>query len=57
MSYKINEEVCVGCGACEGVCPVSAILPTDSGKYKIDDNLCINCGACTGVCPVNAISE
>lgn len=52
MAYKITDE-CVGCLACTGECPVSAITEVD-GKAKIDPELCIECGACAGVCPVDA---
>lgn len=52
MAYKINDE-CLGCGACEAECPVSAISEAD-GKYVIDPEKCIECGACAGVCPVGA---
>ena len=56
MAYKIDTNVCVGCGACAGGCPVGAIAD-DGGKYVIDADACINCGACAGACPVGAISE
>lgn len=25
VMHIIDKEICIGCGACEGVCPVSAI--------------------------------
>lgn len=53
--HIIDKETCVGCGACEGTCPVSAITMTDEGKCEIG-NACVDCGACEGVCPVSAIS-
>ncbi|MDR1522568.1 MAG: 4Fe-4S binding protein [Endomicrobium sp.] len=56
MAYKIDANVCVGCGACAGNCPVSAIEPKND-KYEIDPNVCISCRACKSTCPVNAISQ
>ena len=53
---KVNESVCIGCGACVGTCPVSAISFNAAGKAEIDQNVCVNCGACAGTCPVNAIN-
>ncbi len=55
MSHKITLETCVNCGACEPVCPVSAISEKD-GKRVIDTAKCVDCGACVSSCPVNAIS-
>ncbi len=52
MAYKITDE-CIGCGACAGDCPVSAISEKD-GKYVINSDTCIDCGACADVCPVGA---
>ena len=56
MAYKINEEECLGCGACASECPVDAISE-DGGKYVIDPEKCIECGACAGACPVGAPKE
>ncbi len=56
MAYKINEEECLGCGACASECPVEAISE-DGGKYVIDPEKCIECGACAGACPVGAPKE
>jgi ferredoxin len=55
MSSKINADVCVGCGACSGTCPVEAIAPQED-KYFIDAVKCTGCGACEEACPVSAIS-
>ena len=52
MAYVISDE-CIGCGAGEAECPVSAISAGD-GKYVIDPDTCIDCGACAGTCPVSA---
>lgn len=32
--YYINPVECIDCGACESVCPVSAIFPEDSVPEK-----------------------
>jgi Fe-S-cluster-containing hydrogenase component 2 len=56
MAIIVDEEVCVGCGACVGVCPVEAIS-MDKDKAKIDQETCIECGACITECPVEAISS
>lgn len=53
MAYKIDKELCIGCGACAGGCPVECITEKD-GKYEIDAAQCIECGACAGNCPVEA---
>jgi ferredoxin len=56
MVYQINESICVGCGACAGSCPVSAIEQKED-KYAINPNKCKGCGVCESTCPVSAISE
>lgn len=58
MAYKIETEVCVGCGACAAACPVEAISANDEGKMVIDPEKCISCGTCSAICPVGApVSE
>lgn len=57
MAYKIDEESCIGCGACETVCPVSCISEIESEKRRIDGSKCISCGACADICPVACISK
>ena len=56
MAYKINDGVCISCGACEAECPVEAISPGETA-YVIDEDKCISCGSCAGVCPVGAPAE
>ena len=51
----IDQNTCVGCGACVGTCPVNAISFNAAGKAEINQDVCIKCGACAGVCPVGAI--
>lgn len=46
---------CIGCKACEKVCPSEAIHVTDN-LASIDPGLCIQCGQCAEKCPVKAIT-
>jgi ferredoxin len=54
MPAIVDEDTCIGCGACVDVCPVDAISMND--KAKIDADSCTECGACVDECPVEAIS-
>jgi len=57
MAVIVDKDTCIGCGACEGVCPVGSITMQDDGKAECNPDTCIDCGACVGVCPVSAISQ
>ena len=50
----IDRSLCMGCGACAGVCPADA-LSLDGGTAVCDAAKCTGCGTCAGACPVEAI--
>src|SRR3954467_1960285 len=56
MAFFINDK-CVGCSACETVCPVTAISGVKKEFYFIDPKVCIDCGACGRACPYDAIFD
>ena len=55
MPRTINPDLCVSCGSCADVCPVSAISAGDAA-YVINPDECIDCGACEGTCPQRGIN-
>lgn len=70
---KIDQDKCIECGRCAGVCPFSAISKSsrpceksckinaismdENKKAKIDNSKCISCGACVYQCPFGAIVD
>jgi len=54
----VDQEKCVGCGACAHVCPADAIEIVENGterfvRFKRKD--CIFCASCQEVCPSEAV--
>ena len=53
----IDEEKCVDCGLCTGVCPTEALtLDPKSFRLKFLRSRCVVCEQCIPTCPVVAIS-
>lgn len=51
-----NEEKCVMCGACTGICPTGALyMERPSMEVRFDGDQCIVCLLCTKVCPMRAM--
>lgn len=53
---KVNEELCIGCRACEELC--STVFKVEDGKSHVIADECGDCDCQKAVenCPVNAIS-
>lgn len=54
LKFQIDQDRCVGCGACAGACHGRCISRV-KGQMTIDPVRCLSCGSCMTVCPRNAI--
>jgi ferredoxin len=53
----IDEDTCVHCGLCTGVCPTEALtLEPQTFRLNFTRSRCIVCEQCIPTCPVQAIS-
>ena len=56
LEIIIDEECCVDCGLCTGVCPTRALtLDPQSFRLKFMRSRCVVCEQCIPTCPVSAI--
>lgn len=53
---EIDEEKCVGCGACAEACHEGAIAMVDGKAKLMRDDYCDGLGDCLPTCPTGAIS-
>ncbi|NER39591.1 MAG: 4Fe-4S dicluster domain-containing protein [Oscillatoria sp. SIO1A7] len=53
----IDEDSCVHCGLCTGICPTQALtLEPENFTLNFTRSRCIVCEQCIPACPVKAIS-
>jgi ferredoxin len=53
----IDEEKCVDCGLCTGVCPTEALsLDPETFRLKFSRSKCVVCEQCIPTCPVQVIA-
>lgn len=57
MAFYIDEEKCLGCGACAFAClfDIPEAVNSEKSKYTIDKEKCMGCGQCEHICPNSAI--
>lgn len=57
MAFIIDENKCLGCGACAFMCLFNIPQAVNSEKslYTIDAEKCHGCGQCENICPNDAI--
>jgi len=51
-----NDETCIQCGACTGMCPTQALsIEPRTFRVLFDPRKCTACGMCLMICPVRAM--
>ena len=51
----VNQELCIGCGACQRICAHDAPILGADRKMTIDHDRCVGCGRCISICPKDAV--
>lgn len=52
VRYEIDEQACIGCGACTEACKINIDVVKDPNSPE-----CIRCGSCLAACPQGAIRK
>ncbi len=56
VTLKLDPGACVGCGACEAVCPHGVLSVEARVARLVDRGACMECGACARNCPTRALA-
>lgn len=51
----VEQALCVACGCCVKVCPLSAISVYHGLYAQVDPIRCVGCGKCMKECPASVI--
>ncbi len=60
MKFNVDQDLCIGCGACEETCPEVFELPAGTSEVKLDpvpEALQASARRAEEGCPVDAISH
>ena len=52
----VNGDICVACGCCARVCPLSAIQVVRGVAAQVNTQKCVGCGKCARECPATVIT-
>ena len=52
--FEVDEDKCVGCGACIALCPVNVLDLVDR-MIVVNEEKCTHCELCIPSCPVFAL--
>lgn len=52
----VDQSLCVACGCCVKVCPLSAIAVFHGLYAKVKPDRCVGCGKCAKECPASIIT-
>lgn len=57
-TIEIDENLCVECGACTGVCAVRALyMDRETWSLNYTEEKCVGCNRCISACPTRAITN
>ncbi|USF26058.1 Ion-translocating oxidoreductase complex subunit B [Firmicutes bacterium ASF500] len=51
----VDRSLCVACGCCVKVCPLTAISVLRGLWAQVDGGRCVGCGRCVKECPASVI--
>lgn len=61
VAARVNERMCIHCGACVSACPHGAICLVEGGPRgrvaRVDPSECRGCGSCSAVCTNGAAQQ
>lgn len=55
QDINLDQEKCVECGLCTGICPTSALYLDEDWHIRFDKEKCILCENCIQACPTRSI--
>ena len=56
QEVRRNDDLCIQCGVCTGICPTYALhISRETMEVLFDLNKCTGCELCVAVCPVRAM--